>query len=223
MPPRRSQQQSPGAFLPGKHPRCAPRRILRYKVRSSPVKFGIVTLAWFAFVVSSALGQSVRYDFDTSRDFSQYVTYKWISIEDVNQVDGLTAKQLTSAVDSELAKKGLTKTDADTADLYIAYQTAIGGEKPFKFHSTKCSYGPKWGRSWYGDASMENTMTYALTSNVYVGQIDLSFCDRAANLLVWRGVVLETLNSKAKPAKKQEYITKAVAKLLRNYPPRSAK
>jgi len=39
----------------------------------------------------------------------------------------LVQKQITDALDAELAKKGLTKTDADSADLYIAYQTAIGG------------------------------------------------------------------------------------------------
>lgn len=201
--------------------RIASRRTFNHVVRPVLNKASIVMLALLVFGVGCS--QYVRYDFDISKDFSKYKTYKWISIKDTDQADELTAKQVISAVDSELAKKGLTKTDADMADLYIAYQTAVSGEKLFRPCSTECSCGPNWGPSWYGSASMDNTMTYALTSNVYVRQLDLNFCDRAASLLVWRGVVLETLNSKAKPAKKQRYINRAVAKLLKSYPPRADK
>ena len=73
--------------------------------------------------------QDVRYNFDQSADFSKYKTYKWVSIKNAAQVDDLTAKQITQTIDAELAKKGLTKTDAENADLYIGYQTAIGTEK----------------------------------------------------------------------------------------------
>ena len=37
--------------------------------------------------------------------------------------------------------------------------------------------------------------------------------------LVWRGVVSKTLDPKAKPDKQEKNLTKAVAKLLKNYPP----
>jgi hypothetical protein len=36
---------------------------------------------------------------------------------------------------------------------------------------------------------------------------------------VWRGTASKTLDPKAKPEKKQKNITKAVQKLLKNYPP----
>jgi hypothetical protein len=35
-------------------------------------------------------------------------------------------KQIIAAVDAELATKGLTKIDADSADLYVGYQAAVG-------------------------------------------------------------------------------------------------
>jgi hypothetical protein len=37
--------------------------------------------------------------------------------------------------------------------------------------------------------------------------------------LVWRGTVSKTLDPKAKPEKQQKNLTKAMAKLLKNYPP----
>ena len=62
--------------------------------------------------------------------------------------------------------------------------------------------------------------TYGSTSTVYVGQLDLSMYDPAQKQLVWRGVATKTLDPKAKPEKKEKNITKAVAKLLKNFPPK---
>ena len=92
-----------------------------------------------ALGVGSALAQDVRYDFDKAKDFSKYKTYKWVPIKGADAPDDLTAKQITSAIDAELANKGLTRTDSDNADLYIGYQTAIGTEKQFT------SYNTGWG------------------------------------------------------------------------------
>ena len=59
-------------------------------------------------------------------------------------------KQLRDGIDAELAKKGLSKTEADTADLLIGYQITIGQEKEFSSYSTGYGYGGGWGRGWYG-------------------------------------------------------------------------
>jgi hypothetical protein len=37
--------------------------------------------------------------------------------------------------------------------------------------------------------------------------------------LVWRGTASKTLDERAKPEKQQKNLTKAVNKLLKNYPP----
>ena len=49
-----------------------------------------------------------------------------------------------------MTKKGLTKTDSDTADLYLAYQAAVGQEKQFTSYNTDWGYGPGWGGRYYG-------------------------------------------------------------------------
>jgi hypothetical protein len=38
--------------------------------------------------------------------------------------------------------------------------------------------------------------------------------------LIWRGVASKTLDTEAKPEKQQKNLAKAVAKLLKNYPPK---
>ena len=179
----------------------------------------LLAIALLFVAVTSAVAQDVRYDFDKDKDFSKYKTYKWVSIKDADQTDELTARQITAAIDADLAKKGLTKTDLDSADLYIGYQTALGTEKQFTAYNAGWGYGPGWGRGWYGYGGMATTTTYGSTSTVYIGQLDMSMYDAAQKQLVWRGTASKTLDPKAKPEKKQKNITKAVQKLLKNYPP----
>jgi hypothetical protein len=44
--------------------------------------------------------------------------------------------QIKDAVDAELARKGLTKTDAENADLYLGYQLEIGTETQITSYKT---------------------------------------------------------------------------------------
>jgi hypothetical protein len=174
-------------------------------------------MALFVLGVSTAVAQDVRYNFDANADFTRFKTYKWVSIKNASQVDELTARQITSTIDTELAKKGLTKTDADSADLYIGYQTTIGSEQQLNAYSTGWGYGPGWGPGWYG--GMSPTMTTVTTDTIYTGQLDLDMYEAAKKQLVWRGIATKTINPGAKPDKRQKNLTKGVEKLLKNYPP----
>jgi len=182
-------------------------------------KLGFLTVILLLSGARAAVAQDVRYDFDKGKDFSKYKTYKWVPIKGADQPDALTSKAITAAVDSQLAQKGLTKTDGDDAGLYVGYQTAIGTEKEFTSYNTGWGYGPGWGGGWYGYGGMSTGTTYSSTSTVYVGQLDLAMYDSAEKQLVWRGTASKTLDPKAKPEKKEKNINKAVAKLLKNYPP----
>jgi Domain of unknown function (DUF4136) len=163
-----------------------------------------------AFGVSQAAAQDVTYNFDQGTDFSKFKTYKWVSIKNAQQVDDITARQLTAAIDAELAKKGLTKTDSDNADLYVGYQTAIGTQKQWNAYNTGWGFGPRWGGG----------MATATSSTIYVGALDLDMYEPADKRLVWRGVVSKTIDPNAKPDKRQKNIQKAIEKLLKNYPPK---
>src|SRR5215475_1290444 len=143
-----------------------------------------LSLIWLAlmFVVSSSLhAQDVRYNFDKNTDFSKFKTYKWVAIKDAAPVDDLTDKQIKAALDAELAAKGLSKVDADNADLFVGYQTAIGSEKQFTSYNTGWGYGPGWGGGWYGGAG---GMTTGQTSTIYKGQLALDMYDSANHDLV---------------------------------------
>ncbi len=180
----------------------------------SPFVFPLVLLLAAA---RPALAQDVRYNFDKDCNFSTFKTYKWVVIKGATQLSDLADKQVKAAVDAELAKKGLTRSDADNADLLIGYQAAVGQEKEYTSFDTGWGYGPGWhGGGWYGGGG---GMTTGQTSTIYVGQLALDMYASAARNLVWRGVASKTLDQKAKPEKQQKNLDKAVAKVLKNYPP----
>ena len=172
-------------------------------------------------VASSALAQDVRYNFDKSANFAGFKTYKWVVIKGAQQLSDLPDRQVKAAVDAELAKKGLTKTDGETADLFIGYQAGVGQEKEYTSFDTGWGYGPGWyGGGWYGGGG---GMTTGTTSTIYVGQLALDMYSTTPKTLVFRTVASKTLDTEAKPEKQQKNLAKAVTKMLKNYPPAEKK
>ncbi len=178
----------------------------------------LFVLALLAISVSSALAQDVRYNFDKNADFSKFKTYRWVTIKGAEPVDNLMDQQIKSAIDAELATKGLTKVDSDPADLYIGYQGAIRTEREFNSYSTGWGAGPGWGGGWYGAAG--SSTVHGTTNTIYVGQLVLDMYETQNKGLVWRGLMSKTIDPKAKPEKQQKNLKKAVTKLLKHYPPK---
>jgi uncharacterized protein DUF4136 len=166
----------------------------------------------------TAAAQDVRFNFDKSANFAGFKTYKWVPMKGAQQLADLPDKQVKAAVDAELAKKGLVRSEEDTADLYIGYQAAIDQEKEFTSFNSGWGAGPGWyGGGWYGGGGMSTTT--GSTSTIYIGQLALDMYAASPKTLVWRGVASKTLDAKAKPDKQQKNLAKAVAKMLKNYPP----
>ena len=99
----------------------------------------------------AAFGQDVRYNFDKNTDFSRFKTYKWVELKDAKSPGDLLDKQIKETFDAQLAAKGLTKVEDDSANLFIGYQVAVSQEKEFTSYNTDWGYGGGWYRSgWYG-------------------------------------------------------------------------
>lgn len=166
---------------------------------------------------TGALAQDVRYNFDSQANFAGFKTYKWVALQTDTPMNDIVDGQIKASVDAELAKKGLTKSESDEADLFIGYQANIDKEKQFTSYNTGWGYGPGWyGAGWYGAGG---GMTTASTSTILVGQIAIDMYSPAPKTLVWRGVASKTIDTKAKPEKQKRNLDKAMAKLLKNFPP----
>ena len=152
--------------------------------------------------------QDVKYNFAQGTDFTKYKTYKWVDVPGAQKPDQMLSDQIKQAVDSQLVQKGLTKIDGDDANLYIAFQFAVNQEKQWD------AIGYGGGR--YRTMGGTGTMT---SSTINIGTLVVDMYDVSEKKQVWRGDATKTLNPSKDPQKNQERLQKAVAKLMKNYPP----
>lgn len=156
----------------------------------------------------SLAGQDVHYNFMPGTDFSKYHTYKWVSIEGGAHPNQIMDAEIKQSVDSQLASKGLTKTDNNKADLYVGYQIAVNEEKQWN------AYGMGGGLRWGGG------MASATQSTLNIGTLVLDMYDPATKELVWTGKATKTIDPSSNQEKNQKNLDKAMQKLLKNYPPK---
>jgi hypothetical protein len=175
-------------------------------------------VAAFVSLAAVASAQDVSYNFDQKADFATFKTYKWMTAKDAEQPDPLVAKQITEAIEKQLATKGLSKTDGDKADLYVVYQAGVTKEKEVTSFTSGYAMGPGWGGRYYGGYG--GGTTTATSATIYIGALAVDLYDVATKQLVWRGLASKQLDMKASPEKRQKNLDKGMAKLLKNYPPK---
>ncbi len=169
------------------------------------IRVTVLAVAVAAFINA----QDVQYNFDQQIDFSRFQTYKWIDVSEPQQIDDLLAKDIQQAFDAALAKRGLTRVEADTAALYLRYHVAVNREK--ELTTSGWGYGPGWRRG--------SGMATTSTATILVGSVALDMYEVANKQLVWRGVVTKTVDPNARPETRRKNMAKAFEKLLKNYPP----
>ena len=177
------------------------RQFNQVRLANVAVAFAVLLIACIA-----TMGQDVRSNYMPGTNFAKYHTYKWVTIEGGSRPNQIIDAQIKQAVDSQLALKGMTKTDSDTADLYIDYQTALNHEKQWDV------YGTGWPR-WGGVGS-------AASSTITNGSLVLDMYDPATKQPVWSGSATKTLSPGSDEKKTQKNLDKAMRKLLKNYPPK---
>ena len=181
------------------------------------VMAGSVLLFCCAFVAA----QDVRYNYLQGTNFAKYRTYKWVQVPNVQYPNQILDGQIKQAIEAQLSMKGLTKTEGDNPDLYITYQVAINQEKQWNAYSSGGDYWGygRWG-GWGGYGGYGGPQTTTATSTtITIGTLNLDFYDVAAKQQIWRGEATKTLKQQKNPEKLQKNLNKAMAKLLKNYPP----
>jgi hypothetical protein len=174
------------------------------RVRREGKLFSSASVLALLFLTTTALiAQDVRYNFMPRTDFSKYRTYKWVNIGGAYP-DQIMDAEIKQSVDSELTLRGMTKTDSDKADLYIGYQSAIDEERQWD----------AWGTRAFGSGEASWT-----SSTIAVGTLVLDMYDPGTKQLVWTGRATKTIDPSSNHEKNMKNLDKAIAKLLKNYPP----
>ena len=169
--------------------------------------FWLALLPLLLLIGNRLAAQDVKYNFMPGTDFSKYYTYKWVTIEGASYPNQILDAEIKSAVDSQLAAKGLTKTDGDKADLYVGYQIAVNQQQQWN------AYGMGGGLRWGG-------MATATSSTIDIGTLVLDMYDPTSKQLVWTGNATKTVDPSSNQEKNQKNLNKAMQKLLKNYPPK---
>ena len=164
------------------------------------------------FVLTSCSSVRVYSDFDKNADFSQYKTFAFHKggIDKV-QISELDKKRILNAIDNEMSKKGMTK--SETPDLLINILTKEREIVDVEQYNASWGYGWGWGWNPY----LWGGHTYVTSSTEGTLYIDL--IDAKKKELVWEGEGIGYLTENRNEKEKQ--INEFVTKILAQFPPKA--
>jgi hypothetical protein len=175
----------------------------------------IVWLACLAAVLPAvASAQKTTYDYDKTATFRQYRTYAFK--DGTSTGDRLIDARIVAALESQLALKGLRKTDV-APDVYVLFHVAFDRQKDISAYSTGPIYG---GFGWGWGGGWGATSTDVRVREILVGTLAVDIVDASRKQVVWRGLGTKEVDTDAEPEKRDEKIAKAVQKIMKNYPPK---
>ena len=170
----------------------------------------------FAFGASLA-AQKVKVGYDKSVEFSKFKTYTRLE-PSMPPTRPELYRFVVIAIDSELSAKGLHRIDKD-GDLILELAGGVD-------YGIAVTSGPPLTSSYSGSPPAINSTMWTganggqgeLMPAAPEGSLQLQFIDRTANEIVWSGTVTQALEQEDK-VKSLELASKAVAKLLKRFPP----
>jgi hypothetical protein len=175
-----------------------------------------IAMAALVMVPAVAAAQKVSYDYEKSANFAGYKTYAFKEGTPVGQP--LIDQRIVAAIESELAAKGLTKSEADP-DLVVVYHIAFDKQKDISTFSSGYGggygpYGYGWGGGWAGGT------TQTTVRDITIGTLVIDMADAKKKQMVWRGMATKQVDAQTKPEKRDKNIANAMKKIFKNYPPK---
>jgi len=177
----------------------------------------ILTLSLVVFAAACGGGTKTTLDYDPSVDFSAFRTYSWMET-DGHAADRLTHDRIVRAIDATLQTKGLELVESG-GDFAVGYQATT--QQRSSYTTVSSGWGTGWGRrGWRGSSVGVSTST--TRENVYdVGTLILGLFDGKTKDLAWTGTASDTISAGKSPQERQDQVTAAVEKMMRDFPPGS--
>jgi hypothetical protein len=165
----------------------------------------------FLFILGSCSSIKVNSDYDKSVDFSQYKTYAFHKrgIDRV-EISGLDKKRILNAIDAELSKKGMIK--SENPDLLINIFTKE--RERIDVDQFNAGWGYGWGYGW--NPYLWGGRTYV--SSYVEGTLYIDLIDAKKKELVWEGEGVGYLTENRE--RKESQINEFAAKILAQFPPK---
>ena len=168
-----------------------------------------VTMACLALAGTITFAQNISVDFDKRAAFARFTTYAWVP--GTNLIDQLNHHRIVSAVDAQLAMKGLAKTEQTAnPDLLVAYHAS------FDTNLKISGFGSGWG----GYRFAGTRSGTAVAEELLIGTLVVDVVQAKNKHIVWRGMATKEIDPYASADTREKNIQKAAEKLFKNYPPK---
>jgi len=164
-------------------------------------------MAWLGLMLLCACAPDIVVNYDKSADFSRYRTYGWGKNTPAKNPN--LDQQIVQAIDDQLARKGLAKTESDP-DLLISYHAASHEEIDYTEASYASGMGPAYGAA-------ESTSASSTPMRVKVGTVIVDMYDPKTKRNVWHGAGSGLLGDDQ--GKMSGEIHKGAAKMFEKFPP----
>ena len=179
----------------------------------------LLSLLFITAVAASCSSVRVASDYDESVDFANYKTYGYLKDGiDKAEISDLDKKRIMRAIDTELIKKGLTK--SEKPDVLVNIFTNANKEVNVNnwggYGMGYYGYGG-WGPGWGWGSPWGWGGNYTSVSTSTEGTLYIDLLDAAKKELVWQGIGSGVLTQERN--KKQERIIKFVEKIIAEFPP----
>ena len=156
----------------------------------------------------------VAVDYDTAVSFDQYQSFAFFKPSvDKMEVNDLDKKRILHAIDDNLTRKGLSKSQ----DAGLLVHVFTKEEKEVDIFQNNFGWGwgwsPWWNVGYFGPSVSTRTE----------GQLYINLVDAKTNQLIWQGKGTAQLYPNDRVEKKEARIQKIVDEILAKYPPGAEK
>ncbi len=185
----------------------------------------LISLLTIAFTAVGCSTIEVSHRHDNSEDFTRFLGYAWMPESKASgtiPIDEPTVnRRIKKAVDEQLQYQGYRKTTLEEADFLVGFQVAINSklssnDVATNYDFNKSQTDPKLIGTVQTDSSAR-PLTYIRTYEQ--GSLILNIADAKTKELVWWSSAQAEVNVQDSTEVRKKRITKAVKKMLKDFPP----
>lgn len=167
------------------------------------------------FFLASCSSLSVTSDYDREANFSSYKTYSFAKMDvERTNINDINKNRLIRAVKNEMNERGFT--ESDDADLEIHMHGVIENKWSATARTDYYGMGLPYYRRGFGWGGVPGTTTVDI-QKYEEGTLIVDLVDVKEKKLVWQGIGTAILRNN--PKNVEERINKAMANILRSFPP----
>jgi hypothetical protein len=159
-------------------------------------------------LISACSSIKVQTDYNTEADFEGLNTYSWLPTYVRAEMNRINVGRIKNAVNNQLGEKGF-EIASSNPDFLVAMH--IGVDQNIRVTQEVYTHGP-YRRGYWGGGR-----TYV--DQYEEGSIIIDVVNAKTKELIWQGTAKSTLKRNTTREKQAKKINKAIAKLLKDFPP----